>query len=145
MWEHKSTGFHSNGLRLFLESPGRWLLSYIRLDEVNEGHKQGMIPFNSLLNVVKESKDLIYAATAFMKSSLFLPQLWIYGTINPSCEFKEVLCLTSFHNNIAEVPHLWILNNYKEDAPVFRNNFMVSDLSKDIRKNHLSLVIGHLH
>ena len=104
-----------------------------------------MIPFNSLLNIVKESKDLIYAATAFMKSSLFLPQLSIFGNINPCWEFKEVLCLTSFRNNIAEVPIFKILNNYKADAPVFRNNFMVSDLSNDIRKNHLSLVIGHLY
>ena len=81
-------------------------MSYIRLDEVNEVHKQGMIPFNSLLNIVKESKDLIYAATALMKSSLFLPQLSIYGNINPCWEFKEMLCLTSFRNNIAEVPYL---------------------------------------
>ena len=42
-------------------------------------------------------------------------------------------------------PIFEILNNYKADAPAFRNNFMVSDLSKDIRKSHLSLVIGHLH
>ena len=75
-----------------------------------------MIPFNSLLNIVKESKDLIYAATAFMKSSLFLPQLSIFGNINPCWEFKEVLCLTSFRNNIAEVPIFKILNNYKADV-----------------------------
>ena len=113
-----------------------------------------MIPFNALLSVVKESKDLIYAATAFMKSSLFLPQLSIYGTINPLEEYlaedlagnlKRCRASPVFAIILVRSPIFKILNNYKADAPVFRNNFMVSDLSKDIRKNHLSLVIGHLH
>ena len=42
-------------------------------------------------------------------------------------------------------PIFEILNNYTANALVFRNNFMVSDLSKDIRNNHLSLVIAHLY
>ena len=117
MWKHKSTGFQRDGLSVFHESPSRWLLetrwrenttlSYIRLDEVNEVHKQGMIPFNALLNVVKKSKDLIYAASAFYEiqpipaSTLNLWHYQSFGGVRGKrscCEFKEVLCLTSFHN-----------------------------------------------
>ena len=74
-----------------------------------------MIPFNALLNVVKKSKDLIYAASAFYEiqpipaSTLNLWHYQSFGGVlgKRSCwEFKEVLCLTSFRNNIAEVPYL---------------------------------------
>lgn len=37
--------------------------------------KQGNVPLNALLIDVQESKNSIFAASAFLKSSLFLPQL----------------------------------------------------------------------
>ena len=66
-----------------------------------------MIPFNALLNVVKKSKDLIYAASAFYEiqpipaSALNVWHYQSFGGVlgrRPCWEFKEVLCLTSFHN-----------------------------------------------
>ena len=104
-----------------------------------------MIPFNALLNVVKESKDLIYAASAFMKSILFLP-LNLQNLLLLNFESMTLSrCYASRFSQLLRSPIFEILNNYKADAPVFRNNYMASDLSKDIRKNHPSLVIGHLY
>ena len=115
MWEHKSTGFHSDGLRLFHESPDRWLLE-TRLEReynpvihqtqwVNEVHKQGMIPFNAMLSVVKERLDLcslgLYEIHPIPASTL---NLWHYQSFGgelgrrPCWEFKEVLCFTNFYN-----------------------------------------------
>lgn len=94
-----------------------------------------------MLNDVPQSKHLIYEASAFAKSSQFLLQLWIYGTINPFEEYSAEELTRNGQKRyaspvvtIAEGPFFRGLE-HKAQAPVFNNLLMVLDHSKEIGKN----------
>jgi len=101
-----------------------------------------------LLINVPGSKTSIYAASAFSKSSLLLPQLWIYGTVNYFEKYStEDLagdgqrCYALPVATITEILPLWDLE-YKANEPVFKKEFMIPDLSKEFGKKKDAVMVS---
>ena len=94
-----------------------------------------------MLNNVPDSKNSIYAASAFAKSSLLLPQLRIYGTVNHFEKYSTedlagdgLRCHALPVATITEILPLWDLK-YKPNEPVFKKHFTIPDLSKELGKH----------
>lgn len=130
-------GGHPHSLRI-LQRLSHWTRTVEIFLKINEADEKGNILLSALFNNVPDSKNSIYAASAFAKSALLLPQLWIYGTVNHFEKYStEDLagdgrrCHTLSVATITEILPLWDLK-YKANEPVFKKDFTIPDLSKEL-------------
>ena len=127
-------GGHPHSLRI-LQRLSHWTRNFEIFLKINDVDKKGNILLSALLNNVPDSKNSIYAASAFAKSSLLLPQLSIYGTVNHFEKYSTedlagdgLRCHALPGATITEILPLWDLK-YKANEPVFKKHFTIPDVS----------------